>query len=319
MLQEKVSTQVSQVSTTARPSLGPLGFLRRAKVRTVQIDNQARYELSDVIAALSDGAADSQKLWEQLLANEPQLAALIRPATFTLADGSSKSLDSVDIEGVFRLAQSIRSRTAERVKRWVARAAHERLEEAGNPELAALRARRLYERKGHNRRWIDQRLRGISARHELVGEWYKRGARESDQFRDLTNELIHGAFGMDVEGLRRYKRLAAANQHLRDHMSDLELALTTLGETVAVALHRTRDSHGCAQLAADAKDAGEIVAHTRGQIEQRGGRPVVVPPVPPQAGLDQEHPGHGPDRQRIAHDVSHGREAGDRAVLPTRS
>ena len=101
---------------------------------------------------------------------------------------------------------------------------------------------------------------------------------------------------MDVEGLRRYKRLNAANQHLRDHMTDLELALTTLGETVAVTLHRSRDSRGCAQLAADAKDASEIVAVTRTQIEQRSGRPVIVPPVSPPAGSGHEnaqrHPGY---------------------------
>jgi len=321
MQQQTIQAGINLESTSLA---GPLAFLEGAGVAVSHHDGDVRFAVAEVVAALAEDCDDGRKLWEQLVLDEPELGAIIRPATFILADGSSKIRDSVDSEGVFRLAQSIRSRTAERVKRWLSRAARQRLEESTNPELAALRARRLYERKGHDRRWIDQRLRGISARHELVGEWYRRGVRESEQFRGLTNELMHGAFGMDVEGLRRYKRLNGASQHLRDHMSDLELALTALGETVAVTLHRSRDSRGCAQLAADAKDAGEIVAITRAQIEQRTGRPVMppapkVPPVPSPAESGRGHPGHTPDRNKVADAVSHGREAGDRAVLPTGS
>jgi DNA-damage-inducible protein D len=303
---------------------GPLAFLKRACVPVVRDGGRVRFALAEALAALAESREDGRLLWERLLSAEPELTSIVQPKTYVSADGSSKIADSVDIEGVVPLSQSVRSRTAERVKRWLARAARQRLEESGNPELAALRARRLYERKGHDRRWIDQRLRGISARHELVGEWHKRGVRESDQFRGLTNELMHGAFGMDVEGLRRYKRLTGANQHLRDHMSDLELALTALGETVAVTLHRSRDSRGCAQLAADAKDAGEIVAVTRTQIEQRSGRAVMppgpkVPPVPSPVDSGRSHPGQMRDRNRVADAVSHGRDAGEREVLPTSS
>src|ERR1700730_17003116 len=95
------STQVNHGSA----SVGPLGFLQRAKARTAQSDGLPPYALLDVIAAMSDGTEDRQKLWDQLVSNEPQLAALTQPATFVLADGSSKILDSVDMEGVFRLAQ----------------------------------------------------------------------------------------------------------------------------------------------------------------------------------------------------------------------
>ena len=124
---------------------------------------------------------------------------------------------------------------------------------------------------------MDKRLRGVSARHELTGEWFKRGATESDQYRALTNEIIQGAFGMDVEGYRRFKNLFKTGENLRDHMTDLELALTALGETVAVALHRDRDSRGFGRLVEDAKDAGEVVAKTRAEIEGRTGHPVVEP------------------------------------------
>src|SRR5205085_9835427 len=154
-------------------------------------------------------------------------------------------------------------------------AAVERIAEAQNPELAVLRTRKLYESRGYSRRWVDKRLRGVSARHELTGEWYKRGATESDQFRTLTNTIMEEGFGMDVEAYRRHKGLFKTGENLRDHMSDLELALTALGETAAVALHRDRDSENFDELLADVKDAGEVVARTRAEIEQRLGHAVV--------------------------------------------
>src|SRR5215212_1859131 len=164
-------------------------------------------------------------------------------------------LQDLEIDRVRRFVESIpmADREGERVRKWLAATARERLEEEKNPELAVLRTRRLYEQKGYSRRWVDKRLRGVSARHELTGEWYKRGATESDQFRQLTNDLMRGAFGMEVEEYRRFKHLFKTGENLRDHMSDLELALTALGETVAVALHRDRDSGNFDQLLADAK------------------------------------------------------------------
>src|SRR4051812_33593899 len=196
--------------------------------------------------------------------------------TFAAGDaGEAVILDGVTLEGVLRLVQSIPTAKAERVRRWLAQTARERLEEEKNPELAVMRTRRLYESKGYSRRWVDKRLRGVSARHELTGEWFKRGATESDQYRALTNALMKNAFGMDVEQYRHHKSLFKTGETLRDHMSDLELALTALGETVAVALHRDHDSSGYEYLEADARDAGEIVAKTRDEIEARTGRPVV--------------------------------------------
>ena len=120
-------------------------------------------------------------------------------------------------------------------------------------------------------------MRGVSARQELTGEWFKRGAGGAGAYRGLTNELTRAAFGLDVEGLRGYKNLRNTGANLRDHMNDLELALTTLAETLAVTLHRARGSQGVAQLEADVHDAGEIVARTRAEIESRGGKPVLTP------------------------------------------
>ena len=153
--------------------------------RTVQ-GGRTLYDVVDVVAALAV-TREPQQDWEDLKAREPQLAGVVEEVEFSVdvAADQFKSMtgDAVSFEGVLRLVQSIPSRRAERVKRWLARAARERLAEAENPELAALRTRKLYERKGHSRRWIDKRLRGMSARHELTGEWYKRGAHDGERSR----------------------------------------------------------------------------------------------------------------------------------------
>jgi hypothetical protein len=243
-------------------------LLASDEVRRYDIDGRRLFAAVDVIAALAD-TTQPQQYWSDLKAREPQLANLV--------DGTSDELDLIAVEGVLRLVQSIPSPKSERIKQWLARSARQRLEEAENPELAVIRTRKLYESKGYSPRWIDKRLRGVNARHELTSEWFKRGAAESDQYRALTNEMMRGAFGSDVEGLRRFKGLHSTRENLRDHMSDIELALTSLAETVAVNLHRTRDSRGVEQLVADAKDAGEVVAETRQAIEVRTGKPVVTP------------------------------------------
>jgi hypothetical protein len=146
--------------------------------------------------------------------------------------------------------------------------AERRLEEQENPELAVLRLRRSYMDEGYSPRWIDKRLRGVSTRQELTSEWARRGASESEQYRALTNAIMEGVFGMDVEHMRRYKNLTGTNRNLRDHMSDLELVLVALGETSAVTLGRNRGSHGVEELLADARDAGRIAGSARQQIEQ---------------------------------------------------
>jgi hypothetical protein len=265
------------MTVSKRTSQGGFAALLNGETvrRVLAQDGRTLYAAVDVVAALS-GSRQPAEYWADLKVREPALANLSQPMSFTPdAEALPVTLDGVDIEGVLRLVQSIPTARAERLRRWLAQTARERLEEENNPELAVMRTRRLYESKGYSRRWVDKRLRGVSARQELTGEWYKRGAAESEQYRALTNILVKGAFGMEVEEYRRHKNLFKTGENLRDHMSDLELALTALGETVAVALHRDHDSRGYEALEADARDAGEIVARTRDEIEARTGRPVV--------------------------------------------
>lgn len=259
----------------SQAQLGLNALLEGELVRRGERDGRAWYAVIDVVKTLVDAPAVAD-YWEHLKKREPSLAKVAETVDVTGADGATESVEAVDLVGLMRLVQAIPSTRAERLKVWLARTAVERLAEAENPELAVLRTRKLYEQRGYSRRWVDKRLRGVSARHELTGEWYKRGATESDQFRDLTNTLMQESFGMDVEGYRRHKNLFKTGENLRDHMSDLELALVALGETAAVELHRDRSSQGYEALVSDAKDAGEIVARTRAEIEGRLGHPVIA-------------------------------------------
>ena len=270
--------------------------------RAVDEQGQTWYAAVDVVSLLGE-AENAHELWPDIKRREPSLQQWVATIQFPAVRGRPQTNAGLSLEGVLRLVQSIPSPKAERLRQWLARSATQHLQEADNPELLALRARKLYEQRGYSRRWVDKRLRGVSARHELTGEWYKRGATEGESFRALTNRLMHSAFGMDAETYRRYKLLHGANQNLRDHMSDLELALTSLGETVAVALHQARDSHGFDQLEADAKDAGEIVARTRQQIEHRSGRPVVHPGHHELPARPPRRAHRGPELAKTAEDM----------------
>jgi DNA-damage-inducible protein D len=265
------------MTATPLKSVGLNALLHQDNVRqTTSPDGNALYAAVDIVAMLT-GPESAEALWEQIKRAEPALARQVHFAEFSVGETRPATRDALPLEGVLRLVQSIPSPRAERLKTWLAQSTRDRLIEAENPEMLALRARRLYEQKGYSRRWIDKRLRGVSARQEMTGEWYRRGINQGEQFRDLTNRLMRRGFGMDVERYRRYKSLTGTSQNLRDHMSDLELALVTLGETVAVALHQARGSNSFEQLTADSIDAGNVVARTRRQIERLSGRPVVQP------------------------------------------
>src|SRR4051794_34098977 len=188
-----------------QPQIGMNTLLSGDQVRRLERDGKTWYAVTDVIAVLT-GTTDPAAHWTGLKECEPQLAKLTETAAIRAPAGSSEAVEMVDLTGVLRLVQAIPSPRAEKLKTWLARTAVERIAEAQNPELAVLRTRKLYESRGYSRRWVDKRLRGVSARHELTGEWYKRGAKESDQFRALTNAIMHGGLGVDGEEYRRDKK-----------------------------------------------------------------------------------------------------------------
>lgn len=249
-------------------------LLHADAIRKLRLGDSWLYSATDLLAALSDHP-DPAEHWEDLKRWEPSLASLTRQVQVRADDGSYHPVEMLDTEQALRVLQSLHSPAAERIKLWLAEAGRMRLEEAADPELAIRRTRQIYEQRGYSRPWIEKRLRSISARHELTGQWFRRGVQESDQYRALTNELMASAFGMDVQAYKDYKGLRT--ESLRDHMNDLELALTQLSETTAAFLHQDRDSTGLDQLRRDVQDAGQIAGQTRLEIERRLGKPVVSP------------------------------------------
>jgi hypothetical protein len=245
-------------------------LLNDPRVRRAYHEDRTYHSVTDLIRILAD-TQHPDEYWAEVKRHEPALAALEKSMEVE-REGHVDVLPTLDTAGVMRLIQSIHSPQADRLKRWLAESAIERLEELENPELAVVRLRREYEDRGYSSKWIDKRLRGISARQELTSEWARRGVTDSEQYRALTNAVMEGVFGMDVESLRRYKNLQRTTQNLRDYMNDLELVLTSLGETAAVALHRNRGSFGFDELIGDAQEAGRIAGAARTQIEQGSAR-----------------------------------------------
>lgn len=190
-------------------------------------------------------------------------------------DGKLYKTDCSTREGVFRIIQSIPSPNAEPFKLWFARLAEERIQETINPALAIERARQTYLKKGYTDDWINARIKGIPARNALTDEWDKRGIVDKRDYAILTDEISKGTFGITTKKHKSIKNLEK-NQILRDNMSPLELALTTLAEVTTTELHRTNDSQGMSELKVDAHDGGEIAAITRKNIEKRIGKPIVT-------------------------------------------
>lgn len=238
------------------------------------------FVIIDIIAALTD-AADPSDYWKKVRRRDPDLGQALQGGgqfvpplglEFATAGGRQK-LQCWNTEGIFRLIQSIPSPKVEPLKRWLAKVGKERLDEIENPELAMGRMQDLYEKKGYPKKWIDKRLRGIAVRQDLTDEWKQRGAATSLEFAILTNEIMHGTFALKVDEYKQVKALA--REKLRDHMTDIELILTMLGEATTTKLHRDRDSQGMAPLKKDAKDGGAVAGRTRKDIEKRSGKPVI--------------------------------------------
>jgi len=236
-------------------------LLQDERIRSLQIGDNLWYVATDVVAVMTDDLF-AEAEWDEIKTAE---VLLRNHHHCQQAEVEGQPRDLLDLAGVMLLILAIDSAKANRVRNWMVEVAAANLEEQDDPELAIQRLRQSYTAEGRTRRWIDQRLRSISARQEIVGEWYRRGVTESEQFRTLTNKLMESAFGMTVTSLRESKGQA---RNLRDHLTDLELSLLSLAESTAAMLHRQRDSQGVPQLQRDIEDAGQIVSDTRSRIGQ---------------------------------------------------
>jgi len=157
-------------------------------------------------------------------------------------DGKMRTTDCANTQSIFRIIQSIPSPKAEPFKQWLAKVGHERIQEIENPELAQERMKTLYEQKGYPKDWIDKRLRGIAIRQNLTDEWKERGIQEHKDFAILTAEISKATFGMTPSEYKNHKNLPQkSNTNLRDHMDDLELIFSMLGERVTTEISKKRN------------------------------------------------------------------------------
>ncbi|MFH1637640.1 MAG: Bro-N domain-containing protein [Candidatus Woesearchaeota archaeon] len=233
------------------------------------------FSVVDIIEVLTDSPTPRQ-YWGKVKDREfkeIELSPIWVRLKLTSADGKKYATDCANTENMFRIIQSIPSRKAEPFKRWLAKVGYERVQEIENPELAQKRMRELYRQKGYSDEWIEKRIRGIAVREELTGEWKKRGAGEQRDFSILTAEISKATFGLTPKQYKDFKSLKS--QNLRDHMDDMELILTMLGEVTTTRLTQGRDSKGFPKLKTDARDGGEVAGSTRKNIERKLGKSVV--------------------------------------------
>ena len=255
-----------------------LVLFENSKIRRQEYNGEWFYSIIDIIEILSESKSPS-RYWNELKKNltieNYELFDKIEKLKMPSKDGKNRQTECANRETIFRIIQSVPSPNAEPFKQWFARLAEERILETIDPSLAIERARQTYLRKGYSEEWINARIKGIPARNELTDEWKKRGISDQRDFAILTNEISVGTFGITTSEHKNIKSLNK-KQVLRDHMSPIELALTTLAEGTTTELHRTNDSIGMTELKKDAHDGGEIASITRKNIEAKTGRPVVT-------------------------------------------
>lgn len=249
------------------------------KIRRQFYNDEWYYSIVDIIEVLTE-SKNANDYWYRLkkrMADEEfsEVSTNCRRLKMTAKDGKTRDAECANRETIFRLIQSIPSPNAEPFKLWFARLAEERIQEVINPELAIERARQTYLNKGYPDEWVNARIKGIPTRNELTDEWKKRGVTDAKSFAILTNEISKGTFGITTNQHKNLKHLEK-KQNLRDNMSPMELALTTLAEVTTTELHRTNDSQGMNALKIDAHDGGEVAKETRLNIEKRIGRKVVT-------------------------------------------
>lgn len=256
--------------------------MNKKKIRSVWNEEEQKWYFSviDVIGVLTESSRP-RKYWSDLkkkLVDEGfnQLSAKIGQLKLESDDGKKYLTDVADAETLMRLIQSIPSPKAEPFKRWLAKVGYERLEEIENPELAQHRMREIYKAKGYSDEWIEKRVRGIAVRDELTNEWKKRGVKEGKEYSILTAEISKATFGLVPSDYKKLKGLTKQQENLRDHMTDLELIFTMLGEASTTEIARTKDAQGFPENKKAAKEGGTVAGNARKELEKKSGRKVVT-------------------------------------------
>lgn len=251
------------------------------KIRSVWNDEEQKWLFSviDIISVLTESKRP-RKYWSDLkkkllIEGFEKLSEKIGQLKLEADDGKKYLSDVADTETLMRLIQSIPSPKAEPFKRWLAKVGYERLEEIENPELASKRIREIYIAKGYSDGWIEKRLRGIAVRDELTNEWKKRGVKEQIEFAILTSEICKATFGLTPSNYKAVKNLHGKGENLRDHMTDLELIFSMLGEASTTEITKKTDAKGFVENKTAAKKGGKIAGNARLALEKETGKKVV--------------------------------------------
>ncbi|NOQ38344.1 phage antirepressor protein [archaeon] len=246
------------------------------KIRRIWHNDEWYFSVVDIVFALTE-SENPQTYWRVLkkrLKDEgDETVTNCNALKMSASDGKMRLNDVANTEQLFRIIQSIPSKKAEPFKRWLAKVGYERIQEIENPELAQERMKRLYEQKGYSKEWIDKRLRSIAVRQGLTGEWDRRGVEKNIEYAILTNQISNATFGKTVEEYRHFKGLT--KEPLRDHMDNLELIFTMLGETVTTEITKNKNSDGFVECSDAAKRGGTVAGKARFDAETEIGKPIV--------------------------------------------
>ena len=234
------------------------------------------FSVQDVVEILTD-SSDVKQYIKKMLSRDEQLktnwGTICTLVEMEAADGKRRKVQAADTKGLLRIIQSIPSPKAEPFKLWLAQVGSDRLDEIENPELATQRTRELYKLKGYPDDWIEKRMRSIAIREELTDEWKNRGVKEQKEYAILTAEISKATFGLTPSQYKKVKGLKS--QNLRDHMNDLELIFSMLGEASTTAIVKTRNPKGFVENQVAAKQGGSVAGKARRDLEIKTGQKVV--------------------------------------------
>ncbi|MCK5321242.1 Bro-N domain-containing protein [Candidatus Pacearchaeota archaeon] len=236
-------------------------------IRRVWHEDNWWFVLEDVIVALTD-SKDPKQYIQKLKQRDDLLSEGWVQFVRTLSvetSGGKQLINCANKQSVFRIIQSIPSKKAEPFKLWLAKVGSERIDEIENPELAQDRMKEIYEKKGYSKSWIDKRIRGIAIRQDLTDEWKDRGVEEGRDFAILTDEIAKATFGVSIGEHKEIKGLQREN--LRDHMTDLELIFSMLGEASTTEIERVQNPENFDEHKIASVKGGEIAGNARKELE----------------------------------------------------
>jgi hypothetical protein len=247
-------------------------------IRSVWNETEEKWYFSvhDVVTVLTD-SKDVKQYVKRILSRDSSLklkwGTICTLVEMKAADGKHRKILAANSQGLLRLIQSIPSPKAEPFKLWLAQVGSERIDEIENPELAIQRTRETYKLKGYSDEWIEKRMRSIAIREELTDEWSQRGVKAQKEYAILTAQISKATFGLTPSEYKEVKRLKTEN--LRDHMTDLELIFSMLGEASTTAIVKTQNPKGFTENKKVAKQGGDVAGNARKELEEKTGKSIV--------------------------------------------